>query len=687
MFKKIAMVISVLLFALALTLGLMAGDDILVYVESMLTEKTPEKPTPEITAGKDTYVDVYLEADEHCTVLSENPKRVKYGYTAKFQVVFHENYTVAETNARYENGYVYVENCTVGATYHITTKEINQYCYFDYVLPAESDGAVSCNKEPGRYLSNQSVTIVAEPNADSKFTGWSVGGTVLDGGTMVSYSASYTFKLGGDIKLYPNFLRDGYSYIKYNLNGGVLTADGVTDTVIAQVNTSSKPCPNLMADTGEISRDGYILLEFTTNQDGTGLAINPGGLVDIPDSGVLEVWAQWSKWTDVSDFEFTETANSVTITKYKGDDDTVTVPEYINGKPVSGIAQNAFVSKKMHTLILPKTIRTMAAETFVGCSNINTLYIFDTFTSIPDTVFKNCKKFSNLRLNAGRNPSYPVNAESVATRLGYIMTRENYSDKPIILLVGGSSALFGFDSEYLEELLYNNYYVINCGTNAGGCGMLYIEALSSFMREGDIVMNVPEYGNVQFGEFNLYWRTFRATESCYNIYRYVDFSKYNKFFSAMSEFNSSTQARANLSETSYERKNTSLTDYHCDKASTQIYYERPAFGNISINAKLVNDTVIANFNTIISIVQSKGIKYYIGAAPVYDHNLNATDESIAEFVSMMKYYIDAPYISNPQDYRYADNLFYDSQYHLTTEGARLRTAQLAEDILNQLAKE
>ncbi|MBR5448863.1 MAG: hypothetical protein IKV43_02645, partial [Clostridia bacterium] len=93
MFKKIVMVISALLFALALTLGIMAGDDVLVYVESMLSEKTPQRPTPSLP-DKDTYIDIYLEADEHCTVLSENPQRVKYGYTATFQIVFHENYTV-----------------------------------------------------------------------------------------------------------------------------------------------------------------------------------------------------------------------------------------------------------------------------------------------------------------------------------------------------------------------------------------------------------------------------------------------------------------------------------------------------------------------------------------------------------------------------------------------------------------
>ena len=677
--KSVLMALSGILFICVIILGIIVGnqlkpDDTLPFEGFQPSKQTASRVT------------VTLAPDENCTVVSQNPVTVKLGETAIFQVVFNENYQLDATNAEYKNGFVYVEDCGESKEYFITSKIINEYCSFDYVFPSANEGSIVSSKAPGVYLANQTITISANPSGDSKFTGWSVGGTVLDGGTMVSYSQSYTFKLDGDTRLYPNFLKEGYSYIKYNLNGGTLSSDGITDVIISQINTSAKPCPNLMADTGEISRLGYTLLEFTTNMDGSGLAINPGGLVDIPDSGVLEVWAQWSEWTNASLFEYSELDGEITITKYNGNANTVTVPELINEKPVTKIAKGAFRNKKFNTLILPKTLRSMESEAFYGCDGFETLYIFDTFSSIPDDAFKNCKAFSNLRLNAGRNPSYSVNAESVATRLGYIMTRENYSNKPILLLVGGSSSLFGFDSVYLEELLGNQYYVINCGTNAGGCGMLYIEALSSFLRPGDVVMNVPEFGNVQFGDFSLYWRTFRATESCYNIYRYVDFSKYKMFFSAMSEFNSSTSARAGTGITTYERKNTSLTDYHCDINTVRYYSSRPAYSAISINKELLTDERANNFNTIISIVKSKGIKYYIGSAPVYNYNLKATDQSIAEFVYAMSQ-LNAPYISNPQNYKYDDGLFYDSQYHLTTEGARLRTQQLAKDLIAQFQKE
>lgn len=679
--KKIIFAIaSLLLFTATLVFGVKIMKEQIDNRIDFDTDIPSSQVTPE------GLVRVYLNADEHCTVIGENPVYVKEGKTAVFKLVFNENYALDKTNANYKNGSLYVVNCASDTSVYVTSRMMNDYFLFDYEPPLASDGAIAVSNAPGKYIASKVITITAKPNTGSTFTGWSVGGTVLDGGTMVSHSLSYSFKLSGDIKLYPNFLKEGYSFIKYNLNGGVLAADGTTDEIITQFNTSVKPCPNLMPDNGTIVRDGYTLLEFTTNPDGGGTAINPGGLADIPDTGVLEVWAQWSKWTDASSFEYIEADDRITITKFLKDEPVVSIPEYINGKPVTEIRQNAFDSKSFHTLIIPKSVKTVEASAFKNCLSFDTLYIFDTFTSIPDNAFTNCKKFSNLRLNAGRNPSYSKNAESIATRLGYIMTRENYSDKPILLLVGGSSALFGFDSELLEELLNYEYFVLNCGTNAGGCGMLYIEALSAFMREGDIIMNVPEFGNVQFGDCNLYWRAFRATESCYNIYRYVDFSRYSLFFSAMSEFNSSADARANLSEVSYEIKNTSLTAFHCDIASTRLYQNR-VFGAISLNASMITDARINNFNTTIAIVNGRGIKYYLGSPPVYAYGLKATESDIYSFLDRMAKNVNAPYISNPIDYKYEKELYYDSAYHLTTEGAILRTRQLAKDILSQFKKE
>ncbi len=625
-------------------------------------------------------IKVLLEHDENCVVVSQNPVFVDDGEDAIFEVVFKENYAFSQIeNGKYYDGYVTVRTPSADTTAKISSKLTTAYYSFDYVIPSLDSGTVECNKQPGQVSANQSIIISATPKENATFLGWSAGETVVNGGKMLSYSRTYAFKPTEDVVLYPNFLEEGYAIIKYNLNGGVLAGDNVTDTIITQFNTSVKPCPNLLANDGTFYREGYTLIEYNTSPDGRGEAINPGGLTSIPKTGLLEIYCQWSKWTSEEDFSYSISNNQVTITAYNGDDDTVSIPESISGVPVTKISRAAFVNKSFYSLVLPPSIRTIDSAAFIDCKYFNTLYIYDTFTSIPDDAFSDCKAFSNLRLNAGRGPVFVNNAESIASRFEVLLSRRD--NKPLILLVGGSSCLYGFDSPFIEEMLDYKYHVVNCGTNAGGTGMLYIEALSSFMREGDIIISVPEYDNVQMGDYKLFWRTYRATESCYNIFRYVDFSKYTHFFSSFSEFNTSTEARALLKPSTYYQRNSTLTEGNCDIKMSRSYVNQIWSSDISVHRYTVSDERIARINQIIEIVEGKNITYLFSCAPIYKHTYGGTKETVDGYTQSMKERLDCPFISDPNDYFFEYNEYYDSIYHLTSEAAKKRSRQLALDIL------
>ncbi len=636
----------------------------------------------------DGLITVTVISDSHSMILSENPRRIELGQTATFDLAFEDNYTLDTADGAYfYDGKLLVKGASEDVTVRLTTKVKNTFYTFSVADSDDPRGSIKCNVSEGQLFENQTISLSVTPRENSQFLGWSINGSMTDGGTMVSYGSNYTFKLTSDTILYPNYLEEGYAIIKYNLNGGTLVSDGVTDVIYTQFDTRIKPCVNLMANTGEFTRDGYTLLEYTTSADGSGTAINPGGLVAIPKSGILEVFAQWSEWSDAEHFEYEIVSGCATITAYLADEEEISVPASLGGYPVTTIAKGAFEGLSFKTLILPTTLRVIEDGGFAFCPNFDTLYIYDTFTGIKNEAFTRCGAFSNLRLNAGRLPAYTTNAESVATRLEKLYTRD--PSVPVIMLVGGSSALYGFDSPAMEAALDNKYFVLNCGTNAGGCGMLYIEALSSFMQEGDIVVNVPEYGNVQFGDYTLYWRTFRATESCYNIYRYVDFSQYKNFFTAFTEFNTSSEARANLAGKSYNIKNTSLTYPNCDLNTTR-EYKNATFGNTNVYASLFTSggiDRISNFNRVISIVESKGVKYYFSCAPVYALGLNSTAADIQAYYDTACSSLACPVISHPKDYIFEYDQYFDSQYHLISSAATERSLRIAADILAQLERE
>lgn len=654
-----------------------------------------------------TYTDrvaITLKLPDHCSLMSENPVVLKRGEDAVFKIFFHDNYVFSSSpdGLVFENGNLVLTNCTEDATVTFHTAKATELYSFGMVAPDPEDGSAISTVRSGSYLVGQQITVRATVSGHRTFLGWSNGATVVNGGTMVSFSKDYTFSLSEDTMLYPNFLVAGYTVITYNLNGGVLADDGMTPVVQTQFDRSVRLCPNLTPDIGSFVRDGYTLLEYTENADGSGQAVCPGGIAVIDDTapGVV-FYAQWSKWTPAEDFSYTTDGAAVRITKYNGDADVLSIPAKIGGLPVISIAAGAVDGKNFETLVVPSSVKAMDAGAFRNCKKFNTLYITDSFTAIPDSAFQNCNKFANLRLGAAELPHYPINAESVATRMEQIIKSD--PSKPTIVLVGGSSCLYGIYSPILEAGLGNRYNIINAGTNAGGTGLLYMEGLSHYMKEGDLFVNVPELGANQMGGVSIVWRTFRATEGCYNLYRYVDFTPFTTFFSAMSEFNTSKEARGGNTARAYEITNTSLSETYCDLAGTANgtnTYERgnKPIGVVSGTANTLNVNMINNYARLYEKLTAKGIGFYFSYPPIMCLSdeyraanpgapANCSDANLLALHDKEVQNFPFPVISDPRDYRFYETDYFNSNYHLTAEAARVRTARLLADLKAQLIRD
>jgi hypothetical protein len=326
---------------------------------------------------------------------------------------------------------------------------------------------------------------------------------------------------------------------------------------------------------------------------------------------------------------------------------------------------------------------TVEEAAFERCSKLETLYVSDSFTSFYDNAFKNCSNFKNLRLGAARAPVYGI-SESIAPRIDAITHRDSDS-KPIIVFVGGSSCMYGFKAYIAEQETGGKYQFINAGTNASGCGLLYIEGLKHYLKEGDMFVNVPEYGNIQMGKSEIVWRTLRATESCYNIFSYVDFSKYYGFFNAMSEFNTDPEARLNSAPRDYNVKH-GLTERYCDLPDNHPSFNK-TYSATKLNASSLPDASVININEIIGSLADKGIKYYFGCAPIchYDtSNTGSSDSDMDAFYARANEVLNCPVISHPKDYRYNTLDYNNSNYHLDTDHAIIHTKKLIADLVPYL---
>lgn len=664
--------LAILLFAIMLTL--------FVFIACDNEESNDDKQKETVT--------ITLNADEHCTVDGDNVLTVEKGEDAEFSVKFADGYELATlTYGDYKDGAITVKNCIKDRTITLKSQLIGGgigMVKLDIYQNNNEYGNVT-SSHTGYIEEDTEVTVTASPHSGKVFLCWTKNKALKNGGEQFSYSPSYTFEIENKTTLFANYLCEGEKAVIYHLCGGATSgASGSVDSGLdsyIELYASDKLCVNLVGDTGLFEKEGHTLLEYTYTSDYTGDAVNPGGLVKM-NGTVLDVYAKWAKWSDDKNFVYTKSSAGATITSYNANEDFLVIPAKLDGFPVTKIASGAFNLKSFSTLIIPSSVKTVEANAFKNCKSFDTLYITDSFTSISDNAFSGCKKFSKLCLNAAILPMFCTSPESMAARLEVILTRD--SSKNMILVVGGSNVLHGFKAQEMERLLNYEYQVLNCGSNASGAGILYMEAFGKFLRADDIIINAPEYASNQMGGTSFVWRTFRATEGCYNIYRYVDFSKYSGFFDAMSAFNS-PEARNGKGGAGYGVKPTELTEKYCDYAKNTT--NAGSFAPFAVGNASLSEASAEVINNLYSELSSNGIKYYFSFAPIYSAYGSPTEQNISDLKKNCEALLDCPIISIPTDYLFTGEYYYDSNYHLTTSAAILRTEKLYADLSAQLKKE
>ena len=90
------------------------------------------------------------------------------------------------------------------------------------------------------------------------------------------------------------------------------------------------------------------------------------------------------------DYSYRGNETGITISKYNGSDTVVTVPDEINGKPVTAIGSNAFSSKsKITSVTIPKTVTVIESEAFGDCKSLTSFTFHEGIEKIQFGAFDN----------------------------------------------------------------------------------------------------------------------------------------------------------------------------------------------------------------------------------------------------------------------------------------------------------
>ena len=604
-------------------------------------------------------------------------------------------------------------------------------CYFEYfesgvsTLPRVTHAYLADGSSARNGTAHPQYTFIrleTEVPSDLTFLGWSVGKPADKGGEIVSTELAYSFRIEENpTMVYANFVSPypAVTTLTYHLNGGTSSSG---DTYVQTVDTSYFTAPNTLYDAGGFTREGFVLLEYNTEPDGTGEAYSPGCKANAVD-GELDLWCIWAPvstgfttTTDTIRVSRSETYSGVKITGYTGDDETLVIPETINGKQVVSIGTGAIANKNFTTLVLPRTLRKVEDGAVVGCSSLKTLYMGDGVLSISNDAFDaaTCSNWSEFRLSATTAPRYASSYDGGYRVKWDRLMRGVASGKKMIVFVSGSSSFHGIATEYLEKLLGGEYFVVEYGTIRTTNNMVYMEAVANFVKDGDIVVYAPENSIYQFGCPELSWKLFRDLESSQNVWRYIDVRNYDNLFGAFAEYQSNRWGKP---KETYSLHPSNNADRNGDFQNNEHKGYCPGYGatnhgyfTVTLN-EMVNttttitseislsnpdqwirlDTYAADVRRILGKVTDAGATVYFGFCPVNENALTAnarTPEQQAAFDALIAETFGIELLGSCSDHLYDWIYMYKgsdgSDFHLNDYGRAINTYKVYTELCDKL---
>lgn len=275
----------------------------------------------------------------------------------------------------------------------------------------------------------------------------------------------------------------------------------------------------------------------------------------------------------------------------------------------------------------------------------------------------------------GNQFSYSYNASIIDK-----VSRLKQINEPKIILIGNSNVAFGFDSEMIEK--ETGMYVVNMGLDAG-LGNAVSENMCKFnINDGDIVVLChTDYSND--GVLDYVTAAWNTIEYNFDLYRIINLNdiygmikSYPKYFAMCI----SNVLFKNNSDIGISYKRDSFNKYGDISIRENKNVSLEKYNTYSFSIPTLDDMNINRINKLNEYVNSLGASLVIAGYPIMDGPNNFDKNDIMCFEKELKDNLKCDVISNFNDYYIDYDKFYDTTYHLTKEGAEIRTRLFIEDI-------
>jgi hypothetical protein len=286
---------------------------------------------------------------------------------------------------------------------------------------------------------------------------------------------------------------------------------------------------------------------------------------------------------------------------------------------------------------------------------------------------------------------------------------KTYAGKNKIIFAGGSNVLFGIDAEYASKQL--GLPVINFGLHAGLRPKKILKEVSTIVESGDTLILAFEPPYYDCSEKLTTWQVNNIIGWDHNAWRNMSFLEKVDFVSSVSFATFTAMLQAAFQRRYYpldvsERlatldRATVLSRFHSRNIPTSFGYSAyhlDDFGDMQLTegsryfgkvvdirmpAHLCGDTksyLIAFVNTM----KKKGVRVYFANTPYIASETNRDSLQQSESGFLGELASVGCMIDHRQDLIFDRKYFFDTAYHLNTEGRRLRTNLIIKAIQNNV---
>ena len=248
-----------------------------------------------------------------------------------------------------------------------------------------------------------------------------------------------------------------------------------------------------------------------------------------------------------------------------------------------------------------------------------------------------------------------------------------------IILIGDSNLSFGMNSALIEKEF--NLPTVNLGLH-GGLGNDFHEGMAKFnIGSGDIVVichdNYSDEGLILNPE--IAWATVEYHKELWPLISKANYLKMLKAYPkyALTGIIYSLTGGEDISDTTPYRRN-AFNQY--GDVQERPSRERFVFSKGSVGVPGISQTCVNRLNELNRYVKSKGATLLVAGYPIASGEFTPSKSEFQTFQKELDQALDCEIISDFTDYFIPYQYFYDTVFHLTEEGAQIRTRQLIEDL-------